>query len=357
MPLEAISFSSLRGFDDDKFGEMFVLFRQMALHVLNAAPSLRSARPPVAGLTEIYQRALQHRSLPDADAGTFFKQNFRPCRVQAEGPGFVTGYYEPEVDGALAPSAAFSAPILARPADLVTLSAPHTDFPDLMALRLRANGEFEPYPTRAQIENGAVNGLQPIVYLRDSVEVFLIHVQGSARVRLPDGQLLRLRYDGRNGHPYTSIGRSLITQGEIHPDQMSLAVLKDWLRQHDLGPDGQARRLMQSNQSYIFFATDPGLAESEGPIGGAGLPLVPLRSLAVDRSLWCYGLPFWLEAHLPWQGNGPESFSRLMLAHDTGSAILGAARGDIFFGTGEKAGHNAGNIRHPASFTVLLPKP
>jgi len=201
-----------------------------------------------------------------------------------------------------------------------------------MALRRLSNGALVPYPTRAEIENGEVAGLRPLVYLRDAVEVFLVQVQGSARVRLPDGRLLRLRYDGRNGHPYTSIGRMLIEQGAIQSEDMSLARLKDWLRHNGLAAGGRARALMHSNRSYIFFALDEVLTQTQGPIGGAGLSLQPLRSLAIDRSLWSYGLPFWLEADLPFD----EPFARLMLAHDTGSAIMGAARGDIFLERAKK---------------------
>ena len=354
MQLEPLAFSSLRGFEKDHVGETFSLFRRMAAHVLSQRDSLRAACPPSPELCAIYHKAREAGALDDAAARAFFRAHFQPFRIHADTPGFVTGYYEPDVEGALVPEAGFTAPILARPADLVTLSEMRDG---LMALRRLPDGDLVPYPTRAEIENGHVAGLQPLVYLRDAVEVFLIQVQGSARVRLPDGSLLRLRYDGRNGHPYTSIGRMLIEQGAIGQDEMSLARLKSWLRHNGLEVGGRARALMQSNRSYIFFARDEVLTEDQGPIGGAGLSLHPLRSLAIDRLLWSYGLPFWLEAELPFQQNGPETFARLMLAHDTGSAIVGSARGDIFFGTGEKAGYHAGNIRHAAQFTVLLPKP
>jgi len=352
--LSQVAFSSLDGFETDHIAEIFVLFRQMAVHVLSSKDSLRAACPPSPELRAVYQKALEVGDLADAPARAFFKTYFQPFRIDADPSGFVTGYYEPEVEGALQPGAGFTAPILARPADLVTLNEMREG---LMALRRLFNGDLVPYPTRAEIENGHVAGLQPLVFLRDAVEVFLIQVQGSARVRLPDGRVLRLRYDGRNGHPYISIGRKLIEAGEITEAEMSLARLKEWLRSHGLAAGGRARALMHTNRSYIFFTCDEVLTETQGPIGGAGLSLQPLRSLAIDRSIWSYGLPFWIEAELPFQQKVPERFARLMLAHDTGSAIVGAARGDIFFGTGEKAGYHAGNIRHAAQFTVLLPKP
>ena len=354
MQLEQVAFSSLKGFETDRVDETFALFRQMAVHELSGCTSLRRALSPSPDLRAVFQKAITAGALSDLKARDFFKTHFQPFRVHTDPAGFVTGYYEPEVEGALQASADFSAPIIARPGDLLTLSEMQDG---LMALRRLPNGGLAPYPTRAQIENGQVAGLESLVYLKDMVEVFLIQVQGSARIRLPDGQCLRLRYDGRNGHPYTSIGRILIEQGEIGQSEMSLARLKSWLRDNGLEPGGRARAIMQTNQSYIFFARDDILTEAQGPIGGAGLSLYPLRSLAVDRSLWSYGLPFWLEADFHLEQTGSESFSRLMLAHDTGSAIVGAARGDLFLGTGETAGYHAGNIRHAAQFTVLLPKP
>ena len=184
----------------------------------------------------------------------------------------------------------------------------------------------------------------------------MIQVQGSGLVELTDGRRLRLIYDGRNGRPYTSIGRGLIEAGEIREAEMSLARLKGWLRAAGVRPGERGRAWMQRNASYIFFRLAPDEPPGGGPIGGAGLPLTPLRSIAVDSNLWPYGLPFWIEARLPWRGAQPEPFGRLMIAQDTGSAILGAARADLFFGSGDEAGLRAGSIRHDADFRVLLPR-
>jgi membrane-bound lytic murein transglycosylase A len=147
----------------------------------------------------------------------------------------------------------------------------------------------------------------------------------------------------------------LIGSGEIGESEMSLARLKFWLRANGLQPGGKAHELMRRNRSYVFFRVEDSFDPREGPIGGAGIPLHPLRSIAVDRSIWPYGTPFWIEATLPWRGETPTPFRRLMIAHDTGSAILGPARADLFFGGGEEAGARAGAIRHPADFAVLLP--
>jgi membrane-bound lytic murein transglycosylase A len=177
-------------------------------------------------------------------------------------------------------------------------------------------------------------------------------VQGSARIRLADGSVMRVAYAGRNGRPYTSIGRLLVQQGEMDLESMTLEKLMGWLKQHP----GPARDLMRQNQSYIFFREASELAPGDGPIGGAGIPLVPWRSLAVDRTLWAYGLPFWLEGELPVTLAEAEPLRRLMIAQDTGSAIVGPARGDFFFGSGAEAGRRAGLLRHQTRFVVLKPR-
>ena len=356
--LEPVDFCHLTGFDTDNLAEAFAAFQRSARHFRIGCESLRAARPLPPEMPAIYAAALATGGLDTVAARNFFAKHFTPFRVNTPNSGFLTGYYEPVVAASRTPDADFAAPIYARPPDLLTLTHPVVELGDLAAARQNPDGSLSPYPKRAQIEAEASQlGLQPVVYLRDLVEVFLIQVQGSARVQLPDGQSIRLRYDGRNGHAYTSIGRLLIKQGAIKPEDMSLAALKAWLRARGLKPGEAGRTLMQRNESYVFFTADITFDLDSGPIGGEGVPLTPLRSLAVDRSLWNYGLPFWIEANLPWrQHSAPESFARLMIAQDTGSAIIGAARGDLFFGSGENAGTLAGNIRHPASFTVLMPK-
>jgi membrane-bound lytic murein transglycosylase A len=230
------------------------------------------------------------------------------------------------------------------------LDPPPAGFPkDVSGARRLSDGSLVPYAERAQIE---AERRDPIVWLRDAVEAFLIQVQGSAQVEFPDRSRARLAYGGRNGLPYTSIGKILIEAGEIAEGAMSLASLKAWLRRDS----ARGLAMMQRNRSFVFFELiddfDPGL----GPIAGAGVPLTPLRSIAVDRTIWAYGLPFWIDAELPWAEETPQPFRRLMIAQDTGSAIVGAARADLFFGGGDTAGARAGAIRHPAGLIVLLPR-
>jgi membrane-bound lytic murein transglycosylase A len=321
--MPASDFDALDGFAQDDALAAFRVFRAHGESLVAGAPPLRAALPAPPGLIEAARAALSE-DIADADsARAFFAAHFEP---RAIGRGFLTGYYEPWVEGALAASTQFQAPLLARPADL---------------------GARVPYPTRAEIEGEMRD---PVVWLRDAVETYLIQVQGSARVRLPDGTQRRLIYDGRNALPYTSIGRLLIESGEIAPAEMSLARLKAWLR---AAPE-RGRALMQRNESFVFFRLAPDVGD--GPIGGAGLPLTPLRSLAVDRGLWSYGLPFFVRADIPWRSDNAEPFGRLMIAQDTGTAIVGPGRADLFFGGGEAAGTRAGSIRHEADMFVLWPR-
>jgi len=270
-------------------------------------------------------------------ARRFFETHFTPCAIETgeEPPAFLTGYYEPVVSGALERSAAFTEPVFARPGDL---------------------DQRVPYPSRAEIEAMGTAHFQPLVWLADAIEVFMIHVQGSAAVDLPDGRRVRLTYAGRNGQPYSSIGRALIEAGEIAQDEMSLVRLKQWVRDKGQAPGEAGRALLHLNHSYIFFALDESPARATGPIGGAGAPLTPLRSVAMDRNLWPYGLPVFVDALLPADDGGLAPFQRLMVGQDTGSAILGPARLDLFMGSGDGAGAMAGNIRHRSGLYILLPR-
>ncbi|MDF2970252.1 MAG: lytic murein transglycosylase [Microvirga sp.] len=355
--LEPLAFQDLSGWEADDHAAAFRAFLR-SCHALDAASAeLRPAQAPQRDLLAICREALKTPEAGKAEAKRFFETYFRPHAVVPHtGAGFLTGYYEPEFQGSRTPDATYRVPLLDRPQDLVTIPQSET-LPGiekgLQAARRKANG-YEPYPDRAAIEDGALGDLaKPIVYLREPGEAFIIHVQGSARIRLTDGSVMRVAYAGRNGRPYTSIGRVLVQQGAMDLESMTLAKLMDWLKDH---PE-PAKALMRRNQSYIFFREAAELALEDGPIGGAGHPLVPGRSLAVDRSLWAYGLPIWLDGQLPMTLDEAEPLRRLMIAQDTGSAIVGPARGDFFFGSGEEAGRRAGLMRHPVHFVVLQPAP
>lgn len=338
--LEPVAFADLPGWRDDRHEEALAAFRRGCARMAGAA----------------WRAACAGAAAHEGDARGFFESRFVPHRVVADGDGrgFLTGYYEPELAGARAPGAGFAAPLYARPDDLVALdgTSPRAGLdPALTAARATAEG-LAPYPTRAEIEAGALagRGLE-LVYLADRIEAFFVHVQGSVRVRLAGGGVVRLGYAGRNGHPYVSIGRRLIEDGIIAREEMTATRLRAWLKDN---PD-RADAVMRENPSFIFFRELDGLDPALGPPGAQGVPLTPLRSLAVDPAFHAYGTPVWLAAELPGADGRPAAFRRLMIAQDTGSAIRGPARGDIFFGSGDAAGERAGRIRHAGDVFVLLP--
>lgn len=353
---ESVSPAGIPGWQDDD--------HRIALNIFAAGcaadPPLRMGAPIPASLIAICRdaAALLAKARPDkAAARRFFEERFGFWRIRPANAerGFMTGYFEPEFEGSLTRSAAYPTPLYDRPADLVTRQQgdawPGLD-PALSSARRTAKG-LEPFPDRTAIETGALDGKGlEIVWLRDPVDRFVLQVQGSGRVRLPDGRVVRLIYSGRNGHPYTSLGRVLSERENIPPAEMTMDRLIARLK----ADADFARDLIRLNRSFVFFARKDDLPAESGPIGGAGLPLTPLRSIAVDRSLWPYGMPAWIDADIPDGKGGMERLSRLMIAQDTGSAILGPARIDLFVGSGAAAGHRAGLVRHPFDFTALWPR-
>jgi len=354
--LEPLAFDDLKSFRDDDHMAAFRCFERSARVLVDGDLGPRVAMEPSDALIEAARAALASTPTDVAAARRFFESRFRPFRVVPEaGYGFLTGYYEPCDAGSLVETEAFRWPILARPQDLVSFAPGETPLglPEGVAgARRRSDGALVPYDDREAIER---KRRDPIVWVRDAVEAFLIHVQGCSELELPDGRRVRLAYDGRNGLPYTSVGRILIETGAIDASAMSLASLKAWLRAAGLGAGEPGLALMRRNRSFVFFRLVEDFDPKLGPVAGAGVALTPLRSIAIDRSLWSYGLPFWIEADLPWADEAPRPFRRLMIAQDTGSAIVGPARADIFFGGGDAAGACAGAIRHRGAFTVLLP--
>jgi membrane-bound lytic murein transglycosylase A len=351
--LEPLDFNRLAGWIDDDHLAALRAFDRSARTLAAGLATPRRGQIALPELVVNAQAALSSVTTTNDEAQQFFETRFQPFRVVPEnGQGFLTGYYEPCVPASRVETETFRWPILARPKDLVTFGvdpAP-VGFPDgVSGARRLSDGSLVPYADRAAIE---AERRDPIVWVRDAVEAFLIQVQGSAQVEFPDRSRARLAYYGRNGLPYTSIGRILIEAGEITESDMSLASIKAWLR----CDNARGLAMMRRNRSFVFFKLVEDFDPELGPIAGAGVPLTPLRSIAVDRAIWAYGLPFWIDAELPWVSESPQPFRRLMIAQDTGSAIVGAARADLFFGSGDKPGARAGAIRHAADFIVLLPR-
>jgi membrane-bound lytic murein transglycosylase A len=289
-------------------------------------------------------------------ARRFFESEFRAFRVLHEGAdGLLTGYFEPELAGSLVRDNRFTAPVLRRPADLVdtvpvALRAKAGAEGKLTAMR-ESGGKLLPYYTRAEIDAGALSGRGlELVYLDSAIDAYFMHVQGSGRIRLPDGRVLSIGFAGKNGYPYTSIGSVLVARGLAKPGELTMPVLRAWLEQNPT----EAKALMEENKSYIFFEQKPGNGD-DGPIGARGSPLSARRSLAVDASFYVLGLPIFVTSRTIRDEHG-AGFHHLMIAEDVGSAIKGPERGDIFWGTGKAAEAVAGLTNDRGNFIVLLPR-
>jgi membrane-bound lytic murein transglycosylase A len=341
------------------FGRRPLLPARRAFHrsceaIAAGRPELRPAAPIPAAWRDFFSKASRAPPSDESEARLFFMRWFQAFRVRSEEGGFFTGYYEPDVPGRLCRSPGFTEPLRARPPDLITFRPGDLPLgPGFEAGRLAPDGTLAPFPTRKQIENDEAKSGEPLLWVRDAAEAFAVHVQGSARVRLADGAISRLTYAGRNGRPYASIGKRLAAEGHISRSDMSPDRVYDWVRAHGLGRGERGREMLQTNESYIFFERNAELTDRDGPIGAAGIPLGALASMAVDRTVWPYGLPYWVGGG--WSDPDGAPFAAMLIGQDTGAAIVGAARGDIFFGSGDAAGRAAGEIRHRGEMFVLAP--
>ena len=320
---------------------------------LAPSPAPPEFRPIRSALEQVCARAVTAgRFEPDA-ARRFFEANFIPVRIRKLGDpaGFLTGYYEPIVDGSRVPTPEFAVPLYRRPRDLVAPGvATGAPFPNSgRAFRQTPNGELVPYYDRGEIEDGALDGQHlEICWLRSAADALAIQIEGSARVRLEDGTLLRLSYDAHNGYPFVPVSRMLTERRLVAREDMSNQRIREWM--HD-NPDA-AKTIRRQNRQVVFFRV-VGLNDDTEAIGAQGIPLTAGRSIAVDKSLHAYGTPFFIEAELP---GSARSFRRLMIAQDTGSAIVGPARADLFFGAGDEAGKLAGRIQQSGRFAMLVPR-
>ena len=356
--LEPITWTDIDGWANDDHAAAFGTFRASCNPFL-ARRAANDSRPIHRALWEVCRRAASAGALEnDKDkARAFFEENFRPVRIAklGEKTGLLTGYYEPIVDGSRFPSPEYSAPLYRRPGDLLVggKKAPKASLPNRASVgRFNAKKQVEPYFDRGAIENGALDGQRlEIAWIKDHWEAMSIQIQGSARVRLEDGTMLRLNYDAHNGHSYTAVGRILIERGLVPKEEMSMERISQWMAKN---PD-KAKEVRGTNKSFVFFRIT-GLNVDTQPPGAQGVPLTPGRSIAVDR-IHVYGTPFFIEAELPIDGpRSKNGFRRLMVSQDTGSAIIGPARADLYFGAGKDAGAVAGRIRQQGRFVMLLPR-
>jgi membrane-bound lytic murein transglycosylase A len=355
---EPVAWRDIDGWSADDHAAAFATFSASCRAVVGSAKGSRDTRPVYPALVETCRKARAAGALTVEAARKFFEENFSPLRVsRIEDPnGFLTGYYEPVVEGSRVLTDDFKVPLYGRPRDLVHMGRKRKaeSFPNTgRVVRRISRGKYVPYFDRAAIEDGALATRQlEIAYLKDANDLLFIQIQGSARIRLTDGSLLRVNYDSHNGHPYTPVGRILIERNIIAREDMSMDRIRKWMAEN---PDG-GKELRRQNKSYVFFRLT-GLPENEEARGAQGVPLTASRSIAVDRVLHVYGTPFFVGAELPIESEASTTkFRKLMIAQDTGSAIVGPARADIYFGSGEDAGRIAGRIKNPARLVMLMPR-
>jgi membrane-bound lytic murein transglycosylase A len=352
LTLQAARFADLRGWQQDDLADAMTAFRRSCATLLAAKPE--PATPlgngnagKVADWTEPCAAAAAVDAGDAAALRGYFETWFKPWKAgnNGESGGLFTGYYQPELRGARQRDELYATPLLRRPPDLVTVDLRlfRPALRDRIAGRV-ADGRLLPYESRDKIERGALDRYDlAFLWVDDPVAAFFLQVQGSGRVKLPDGSMVQVGYDGQNGQPYVSIGRLLVERGIMDRDSTSLQTIRAWIKAHP----AEGAALMDENPSYVFFREIAG----DGPLGSQGEVLTPGRSLAVDRDFVPLGVPIWLDAD-----NAGAPLQRLVVAQDTGGAIRGPVRGDVFWGFGDAAEAIAGPMKARGEYYLLLPK-
>ena len=361
--LNAVGFRQLEGWRQSDPGPALEAFRRSCVALLDRAADADLGGVGYAGKVADWEPACRQAastqpSTPDG-VRAFFETAFVPYRVaQAETRGLFTGYYEPELMGSRTRHGPYQTPLYGVPTDLVRNDMGifrDTLIGQMIQRMMMSMGmmRFVPYPDRAEIERDGVEGT-PLFYVDNPVDAFFLQIQGSGRVVLDDGTIVRAAYAEQNGQPYTAIGVVLLERGELTREEISLQSIRAWLLAH---PE-EARAVMDANASYVFFQEQPIGDPTLGANGAQGVPLTPEASLAVDRSVHALGVPIWLEATAPDANaaNGDRPFDSLLVAQDTGGAIKGVVRGDVYWGYGAAAGEIAGRMKNAGRMSVLLPR-
>ena len=359
LAFRAVGFDQLSGWsNDDQHLALQALLRSCSR--LEALDPTRSIGPVEFGVTarDWHEScAAAQRITPDdpAEARHFFEAEFEPVAVMrgTDSEGLFTGYYEPGVEGSRQRIGRFTVPLYGRPTDLVTVNLGEfrPDWSGVQLVGRLADRKLEPFDTRASIEGQEFAGrAQPIMWLRSAIDAFFLQIQGAGRIRLNDGTETRVGYAASNGHPYTAIGNELISRGALPEGGVSMQSIRRWLEANPL----EAKDVMLTNARYIFFREVKG----DGPLGAAQVVLTPGRSLAIDTTLFPLHLPVWLETSLPALTENADglALNRLMVTQDTGGAIRGPVRGDVFWGNGPQAEEIAGRMRSVGRYYFLLPR-
>jgi membrane-bound lytic murein transglycosylase A len=328
--LRPIAFCEIEGWKEDDHNKALSAFCLSAREILKEGRGFK--RPSQFGGIREDWLDVCRKALTAIDGKSFFENEFCALSVADETPSLFTGYYEPQAFGSISPTGDYFVPIYAKPNDLTSQT---------------------PYFSRHEIEAGALkgHGLE-LCYLSSWEEAYFIHIQGNGRVLLPDGKALRLSFAAKNGLSYKSIGKLLLDRGIGSAQTMSMQFLKDWMRSN---PEA-AREVMWKNPSFIFFSASDQINPTLGATGAAKVPLTPMRSLAVDRNYWTFGTPLFLSTHYPPEAGG-AALRQLMIAQDTGSAVKGVLRSDVYWGWGPQAELAAGHMKQPGQMLAFLPKP
>jgi membrane-bound lytic murein transglycosylase A len=353
-----VAWADIAGWNEDDHLQAYKAFRASCTPI--SAQRNPPADPKALGISLREPcRAAKAADISDgAKARAFFEEYFLPLRISrlGETDGFVTGYYEPVIDGSRTQTDVYNVPVYRRPSNLFVrgYTQASTSLPNKgEVFRKIGRRKLVPYYDRGAIEDGAIagRGLE-ICWLKSQTDLLFAQIQGSARIRLADNSTVRINYDAHNGYPYTAVGRVLIDRGIIPKEQMSMQRIREWM---DQNPDG-AKDLRRQNRAYVFFR-EVQLADKDEAVGAQGVPLTPGRSIAVDKALHVYGTLFFIEGELPIESEQSKTpFRRLMVAQDTGSAITGPARADIYFGAGADAGKVSGRLKNNMRFVILVPK-
>lgn len=352
MELRPLGYGDLPGWSEDSAAEVLPALLRSCDRVLRLPTDRSVGHDGIAGtVADWYAPCAAARRIAPGDheaTRAMFETFFLPWQVSADGntDGLFTGYFEPEIAGSKQRRGRFNIPVLGKPADLVSV--------DLSRFRPEMRGEqivgrveagrLLPYPARKDIETGAIDGRAPVLaWTDDPVDFAIMQIQGSGRVRLDDGSVLRLGVAGTNGHKFVGIGKVMRDEGLLSGDS-TMPAIRAWLKDHP----AEAADLLGRNPRYIFYAVNPG----DGPLGTEGVALTPLRSVAVDPRHIPLGAPLWVETTDP----DGKPLRRLMMAQDTGAAIKGPVRGDLFWGSGEAAFAQAGKMKSPGRLVLFLPQ-
>jgi len=349
LSLDPLSYDDLPGWNQDRAAEVLPALKRSCDRILRLPTDRSIGHDGIAGTAADWYApcAAVARVAPGDHAATraVFETHFQPWQVSDNGraEGMITGYFEPEITGSRQRKGRFTVPVLGKPSDLVSVDLGRFR-PEWRGEQLSGRvegGRLVPYPTRAEIESGAIDGRAPVlVWTDDPIDFAIMQIQGSGRVRLDDGSLLRLGVAANNGHKFVGLGALLREEGA---EAGSMPAIRAWLNAH---PD-RAGPLMARNPRYIFYGINPG----DGPLGTEGVALTPLRSVAVDPRYLPLGVPLWLDTTDP----DGRPLRRLVMAQDTGAAIKGAVRADLFWGGGEAAFRDAGRMKNQGRLTLFLP--